>query len=839
MRIKTALLAGASLLAMTAHANAMPPLAAAAALLTSSFFAGSAITIAGLSVSTFLSVAFAVGGAIVSALSQRKPNTKAIKQTSQGQEGPGRYAFGRVEVDAQIGFGGTAGYFLSRWLFHCFGPLDGIETYFYDGREITVEPDGYVSTPPWARPPTHPRPSYMNVTTKIGGGTETTPANLLSDFPSTITTDHRARGIAASVMRIENPGQQSARFGRLLQGGIKSLRLLARVGKFYDPRDASTEWTLNGVLHVMHFMRQLGAVELADFDATAVGDAADIAELSILGLTVTPEEPERCRLSGGWEGPLTTDIIQDMMESAGIEEYTTDAGLIGLRLIDDWPQPEITFTLGHGVENYPQAGPESGRRPNICKVSYFSPERRYEKAELDMTGVAWARIEDEITAYGDQEFHADLTFCCNHVQACLIARRLFYMARADFGMLKTNMAGMAAWGLRTALIDIPDVGDNEGTLTVRARLDSARPDDAAGTVEIPYQIIPDILSVAFNPVTDAAPAPPLLVPQQVETDLDTPDEPAEALIVEYPDKTRELRVLYTVPAGGDITEAVYRVYTGSAPGVSQSMTEVDGVVKYAYRQVAYNLWADPTFATGWTLGSGWTSAPPYAVKVAGVEAGLFQTKTIVTGLSYDFTITVSDRTAGAVRPRFAGGTVVEGTGISTNGTFTQTLVGGSGNTSASYRGDASFAGKISTPFLQHSGGHPIIELGTHLDFRVRIFTNDGESSFYSDILDVPSIAIDNTATAAPTQNVTGNNGDWDVETTAPVDLNVAYIQIEKNVALGGFVVASTQNARPGVIYTLNVTDGVISGQTIQIRSRAFTSDGTASAYSAVFSFTET
>lgn len=800
MRFKTVLMAGASVLAMTAHAHA-EPISLALSLLTSSFFAGSAVTIAGLSVGTFLSTAFAVGASIYSALSQKKPNTKAIKQTSQGSEGHGIYAFGRVEIEGRIVFGNTAGFFLSRWIAHCFGPLDGTEAYYYNGREITVEPDGYVSTPPWARPPSHPRPSYMNVKTKVGDGTETTPASLLTDFPSTITSAHRNRGIAASVMRIENPGQQSARFGRLLQGGIKGLRLLARVGKFYDPRDATTVWTLNGVLHVLHYMRQLGGTVDADFDFPAIGDTADAGELQISGAVISLDDPPRCQLSGGWEGPLTTDVVLDMMQSAGLEDYLTDDGKVALRFIEDWPEPEIAFTIGEEVENFPQAGPESGRRPNICKVSYFSPERRYEKTELDMTGVAWARIEDEITAYGDQEMPIDLTFCCNHIQACLIARRLFYMARADFGVLRTNMAGIAAWGMRTALINIPDVGDDEGTLTVRARLDSARPDDAAGTVEIPYQIIPDILSVAFDPVTDAAPAPPILVPSQSETDLDTPDQPIEAIVVQYPDLSRELRVRYTVPAGGDITEAVYRVYSGT-PGVSQSMTEVSGAIEYAYAEITYNHYVNPDFSSGWTLGTGWTAAPPLAIKTAGTQAGVNQTILLPTGTSITMGATISDRTAGSLRPRIGGGTAVEGTDVSANGSFSQVLVYTSGNTAPSLRGDASFAGKLSAPFVYKSN-LPIIELGTHLDFRVRIFTTAGDSSFFSEALDVPSIAISNTTPVAPTVAVTSYVAGPDTLirlTITVTSLSVVKATVELTTDAGSSWApyATHNNVRPGV-----------------------------------------
>lgn len=779
-----------------------------------------------------------------------KVQTRAIKQTSQGAEGPGRHAFGLVEIDAQILYGNTSGYYLSRWLAHAFGPLDRVLAYYYDGRELTVEPDGLVSSPPWVfydpnggGPGIPTVESFMNVQTKVGDGTETTWPTLLSDFPSSITSDHRARGIAASLLRIRSPGTQSDLFGRLLQGGIKSLKIKARMGKFYDPRDASTAFSMNGVLHVFHHMRQLGGLTDAMFDFDLIGDAADAAEdLIDAGAASGESNPVKCQLSGGWEGPLTTDIILDMMESGGIEEYQTDAGKTALRLIEDWPDPEIHFTEHDIIDNYPQAGPESGKRPNICRISYFSPERRYDKHDLDMTGVAWARIEDEIDAYGDQELPIELPFCCNHVQAAYIARRLFYMARADFGLLITKFSGVAAWGKRTALIDIPDVGVDGAAQTVRVRFDNVRPNDAEGTVEIPYRIIPDILATPFDPLTDAPAAPPILLPMPIETDLTTPDQPISGCIVEYPDETREIRVHATTPAGATYVEAVFRLYDGEDPLQSQSMTEVErgDAFDYAYRQIKYNIFTNPdTWGAGWSYTAPhWTASPPYLVATAGTQSAANQTHTFASGMSYDYIVTVSDRTAGSVRPRFGGGGAVEGTDISTNGTFTQTLVAGAASTTANFRKDATFDGKLSAPKLYHTGDFPIVELGVKVDFRKRIFDADGNGSEWSDALVIDNIAIDNTATAAPTQNVTGSNGDWDVEVTAPLELHVAYIQIEKKVHVGAWTVASTQNARPGGVYTHNITDALSAGQTILIRSRAFTSNDTPSAYTAEFSFTE-
>lgn len=689
-----------------------------------------------------------------------KTQTRSTKQTSQGAEGPGRHAFGLVEIDAQIIYGNTSGYYLSRWLAHAFGPLDRVLAYYYDGRELTVEPDGQVTSPPWSIYSSGEGAaiSYMNVQTKVGDGTETAWPSLLTDFPSSITSDHRARGITASLLRIQSPGTQSDIFGRLLQGGIKPLKIKARMGKFYDPRDTVTRWSMNGVLHVFHHMRQLGGLTDAMFDFDLIGDAADAAEDLIDDTAVSGESnPVKCQLSGGWEGPLTTDIILDMMESGGIEEFQTDAGKTALRLIEDWPEPEIHFTEHDIIDNYPQAGPESGRRPNICRISYFSPERRYDKHDLDMTGVAWARIEDEITAYGDQELAIELPFCCNHVQAAYIARRLFYMARADFGLLITKFSGVAAWGKRTGLIDIPDVGTDGAAQTVRVRFDNVRPNDADGTVEIPYRIIPDILATAFDPLTDAPAPPPILLPMPIETDLTTPDQPIAACIVEYPDETREIRVHATTPAGATNVEAVFRLYDGEDPLQSQRMTEVEasGTFDTAYRQIKYNIFTNPaTWGAGWSFTAPhWTASPPYLVATTGTQSAANQTHTFASGMSYDYIVTVSNRTAGSVRPRFGGGGAVEGTDISTNGTFTQTLVAGAASTTANFRKDATFDGKLSAPFLYHTGNFPVVELGVKVDFRKRIFDADGNASQWSDALVEDTIAIDNTAPTAPTVTV--------------------------------------------------------------------------------------
>lgn len=510
---------------------------------------------------------------------RKKTNPQEIKNTTKGTEGPGRFAFGRTEAGAKIGFGNTRGYSIYRLLFHYFGKLDGIEEYIYEGREIVVASNGDVESPPWVKSDG----SYLNIKTAIGDGDEQAWPDLLTDFPSIWTPEHRARGIAQTLMKITNPGIGSKKFSQLLNSGVRELKILARNGSFYDPRDDSTKWSINGVLHCLHFFRELPGIDDAeiDFDSTK----AVVTQGAALVPTLTGTAP-RCQMSGGWEGPLTTDIVEDMLESAGLEIIPTSDGVYTLSFLEDNPAPQITFALRHIVSIDFKSGPDSGRRPNTCKLEYFSPERRYEVAEVDLSNAAWAKVPDEIAKYGDQEFRVQLPFCCDASQAQRIARRLFHMARADFGTVITNFSGVAAWGLRTAMIEFPDVGVNGASVFKECVIDSVRVDDAAGTCEIPFAIIPDILKTPWNPATDEQPAPPVLKVGQYESELDIPIAPIKAVTVQYPDNSYEVRVVLTPVDDADVVEANYRAYTNGQPDSWISMAEDKLTLAYVVRDLS-------------------------------------------------------------------------------------------------------------------------------------------------------------------------------------------------------------------------------------------------------------
>jgi hypothetical protein len=279
--------------------------------------------------------------------------------------------------------------------------------------------------------------------------------------------------------------------------------------------------------------------------------------------------------------------MEDVLRSIGAEIVPTSDNQYSIRLVDDVRVPQLTFTARDIIDLQLRSGPESVERPNVCRVKYYSPERNYEMAEIDLTGIPWARVQTEIDRVGEQYFDIDLQFCPSASQAQRIARRLFALARADTGIVTLNFAGLAAWGVPVVAIEFPDLD-----ITETCAIGTPRVNDEDGTVEIPFVVWPEL--EPWNPATMEAAAPDVIPDLQFESNLPTPAAPAEYALVVYPSGARETRIRYTGVAGGSTSEANYRAYTAEGPNPWGSMTEYTaGGINYAYGpQVAEGMRAD-------------------------------------------------------------------------------------------------------------------------------------------------------------------------------------------------------------------------------------------------------
>lgn len=581
--IKSLMLAGVCLPAMVTYAAA-DPVSIGSFVISSLMSVGAAGILPAVSAATIGSAvlgAAIIGANILSSVLGRSPkiNPGDFKSTFETGDSSEIRAVGRVRVGGLKAFGNTkSGTDRYRLICHTRGKASAVEAHFLGGREVTVEADGQVSSPPW----TKVGGSYVYIKSKIGDGSETAWSELMSAFPDLWTSAHRVRGIAQSLVQYISPGITTEKFMKLFQSGPPDYERVQRSEPVYDPRTAQSAiddstWLYrdNGPLCAAHILRSYPSLAVADFDY--VGIASEASKADALVATKTGTEA-RSRCWGMWASETPRgDVMDQVLKSIGAEIVASDDNSFNIRLIDDVRTPEITFTDKHLIDLQWRSGPESVQRPNICRVKYYSPERNFEMTEIDLTGIAWARSQDEIDRVGEQIMDIDLPFCPSASQAQRIARRLFALARADAGVATFNFAGLAAWGMTVAAIPLPDLD-----IVETCAIGTPRVNDDQGTVEIPFVVWPTLS--AWNPAVDEAVAPPVIPEMAYESELDTPAAPSAATVVQYPGGAYETRVKFVAVSGGTIAEAVYRTYTAGEPNAFASMTEYDGAgsTRYAY-----------------------------------------------------------------------------------------------------------------------------------------------------------------------------------------------------------------------------------------------------------------
>lgn len=572
---KRFLYAGTSFLAMTVHAHADPFSIGASVLSAFLSTTGIALAVEATYIGYAVLAAAAIGGqALLSAFAKPKGlPPQEYKNTFETGDSSEIRAVGRVRVGGLKAFGNTKKKDRYRLICHTKGRVSAVEEHFLGGRPVVLEADGAVSSPPYAKR----GGSWVYIKSKVGDGTETAWPELISTFPDLWTSAHRVRGIAQSLVHYISPGLSDEKFLQLYQSGEPNYERIQRCEPVYDPRDGAQNvdnettwvWSDNSILCAAHILRSYPSFASADIDWNGIGAEATKADAIVATKTGT-EDRSRCWGFWGSESDRG-DVMGDVLRSIGAEIVPGSDGKTLVRMVDDSPIPEMTIPSKHIYEIRRKYGPESVERPNICRVSYYSPERNYELTDIDMSGIAWARIQDEIDRVGEQYFDVQLPFCPSASQAQRLARRLFALARADAGSVVTNFAGKAAWGVSIADIEFADL-DNGSSITETCALGAPRVNDDEGTVEIPYTVWPNL--PAWNPAVDEAAAPESIPDLAYVSDVPTPAAPSSAIAVATGNGAAtgwETRVVFA--AALTDPEANYRTYTAGEPDSWSSMTD--------------------------------------------------------------------------------------------------------------------------------------------------------------------------------------------------------------------------------------------------------------------------
>jgi len=603
--------------------------------LVSSFLATTAFTVGGtaISIGTIIQGALLVGGIAAQALlaprsggpgqQAQTVNPGAAKSTFDEPEGFEIRAVGRVRVGGLKVFGNTVQSDRWRLIWHCRGPIDGIEEWYIGGRKVQVESDtGEVSDPPYGAP----TGSFIYLASKMGADNETSWTQLQTAFPELWTANHRARGVAQTLINYISPGIGTDRFAAMYQNGAPELQVVIRGEKILDPRTGNTVWSDNGILVAMHVAIATGLFHLSDFDIAFINDEADRADEGVA--TLTSSEP-RARAWGIWTGESNpVDIIQSVLDSVGAHMVRRPGGLWGIALTEDEPEAELTIPASSIVDLKLRSGPESVERPNICRVSYYSPEREYEVAEIDMTGIGWAEIGPEVGRVGEHKLELKLPFCPSASQAQRIARRTFAMRRADSGVLVTNLADLPAWTMRYVNLELVDLDK-----TVLVELGSPRIDDSGATVEWPFVVVPTLKE--WLPSRDEAAAPVAAGFQGVVSPIETPATPTGACVTVRPDNAfYEVRALISIPVGATGMTGRYRFASGGSGTMTADTAGTTKLLRLAGNFVSERMFARTRGHNADNMVSLWSpesdnvlalnttapNAPSFAIEVEDISA---------------------------------------------------------------------------------------------------------------------------------------------------------------------------------------------------------------------------
>ncbi|MGH6862445.1 MAG: hypothetical protein ACRECY_19545, partial [Phyllobacterium sp.] len=407
MKIRTLLLSGTSLLAMTVAASA-DPVSIGSFIISGLLSVGAGGILPAVSAATLGSVvlgAGVIGLNLASTFlgSRPKINPGDYKNTFETGDSSEIRAIGRVRVSGLKVFGNTKGNNRYRVIAHSKGRISAVEEHFIGGRSVTVEADGSVSSPPWVRK----SGSYLYILGKIGDGTETAWTQLMDEFPELWTSAHRVRGIAQSLVEYISPGLADTKFLKLYQSGEPQYERVQRSEPVYDPRtgqsptnEATWLYRDNGPLCAAHILRSYPSLKAADLDYVDIALEASRGDV-VVATKIGSEVRSRCW--GMWPAENARgDVMKQVVESIGAEIVPTIDNKYTIRLVDDVRTAEISLTAHDIIDLQWRSGPESVERPNVCRVSYYSPERNYEMAEIDLTGIAWARIQSEIDRVGEQ-----------------------------------------------------------------------------------------------------------------------------------------------------------------------------------------------------------------------------------------------------------------------------------------------------------------------------------------------------------------------------------------------------------------------------------------------------
>ncbi len=187
-----------------------------------------------------------------------------------------RIVYGRARVGGiwtYVETTGVSNEFLHLVLSLCEGPIESIESIYFNDEVVTLDSSGN-GTGKWA--------GYVTVKQNLGTDTQTAFSDLTA-ASTKWTSAHRCRGVAQIYVKLKhNPD---------LFGQVPEISAVVKGrADVYDPRDESTGYSTNPALCLAHYLSQEltgPGIPYSSFDADALQTAADLCDEDVAVLSAT------------------------------------------------------------------------------------------------------------------------------------------------------------------------------------------------------------------------------------------------------------------------------------------------------------------------------------------------------------------------------------------------------------------------------------------------------------------------------------------------------------------------------------------------------------------------
>lgn len=425
-------------------------------------------------------------GAVTAKLNQPKgPKPRDLQTQVRSGAADRVQHFGKVRVGGALMFADFAEVDGTRRAFVLLaistGGITAVDQYYLDGKPVSVDANGYVTTAPWDGGKVRLRAMTGIFPQRDGGNWGV----LHSAFPMRwIAGVHRLEGVATILGEFDSVEPEDV--NDVYPGGRPpEITANIRGVPCYDPTGGSDAFSLSPSRHLMHYLSTGGSgkIPVAEFAMPswlqAIADCNN--DLPTQGGT-------RNRYEGGGSYALNEplkDVAARWLEAMGGNLYLTDEGLIGLRVAK---LNAPVYTIDDAKVVSMDCGPGKSQ---LDRVTTLVPE--YVEPTLDYTETTADPWEDSraIARFGEPKpRELSLLVVQHHGQARALAK----IAAARQNPRITASASLRFWGLLLmgqervylnrpdrGLVNVPmritamslDLGSSDGVVKVELESDDA------------------------------------------------------------------------------------------------------------------------------------------------------------------------------------------------------------------------------------------------------------------------------------------------------------------------------------------------------------------------------